>query len=116
MVEFARAGDEFVVPVRTLGRHPNLFVYDPVPLWRLLGSAPWDLIDMHEEPFGLAVAEVLALRWLRNRRVPFVLSSAQNIEKRYPPPFRWLERWSLREPPVPTPATPRPAASSAARV
>jgi glycosyltransferase involved in cell wall biosynthesis len=97
MVEFSRAGDEFVVPVRTLGRHPNLFLYDPRPLWRLLGASNhWDLIDMHEEPFGLAVAEVLFLRRLRASRVPFVFSSAQNIDKRYPPPFRWFERWSLR--------------------
>jgi glycosyltransferase involved in cell wall biosynthesis len=96
MVAFDAAGDTFVVPVRTVGRHPNLFLYDPRPLWRLLGSSPWDLIDMHEEPFGLAVAEVLFLRRLRAPRVPFVVSSAQNIDKRYPPPFRWLERWSLR--------------------
>jgi glycosyltransferase involved in cell wall biosynthesis len=96
MVDFAAAGDEFVVPVRTVGRHPNLFLYDPRPLWRLLGSTQWSLIDMHEEPFGLAVAEVLLLRWLRAPRVPFVVSSAQNIEKRYPPPFRWFERWALR--------------------
>ena len=96
MVTFTAAGDEFAVPVRTLGRHPNLFVFDPRPLWRLLGSAAWDLIDMHEEPFGLAVAEVLLLRRLRSSRVPFIVSSAQNIEKRYPPPFRWFERWSLR--------------------
>jgi glycosyltransferase involved in cell wall biosynthesis len=95
VVEFTSAGDQFVVPVRTLGRHPNLFVYDPRPVWRLLGSTRWDLLDMHEEPFGLAVAEVLVLRWLRARGVPFVLTSAQNIEKRYPPPFRWFERWSL---------------------
>ena len=95
-VEFTADGDEFAVPVRTLGRHPNLFLYDPRPIWRLLGSGRWNLIDMHEEPFGLAVAEVLLLRWLRAPRVPFVVSSAQNIEKRYPPPFRWFERWSLR--------------------
>ncbi len=95
-VDFDPAGDTFTVPVRTFGRHPNLFFYDPVALWRLLGSSEWDLIDMHEEPFGAAVAEVLALRRLRARRVPYVLSSAQNIEKRYPPPFRWLERWALR--------------------
>ena len=84
MVEFSPDGDEFAVPVRTVGRHPNLFVFDPRPLWRLLGTGTWDLIDMHEEPFGLAVAEVLILRWLRKRRTP------------YPPPFRWIERWSLR--------------------
>jgi glycosyltransferase involved in cell wall biosynthesis len=39
---------------------------------------------------------VLALCRLRYLRVPLVLSSAQNIDKRYPPPFRWFERWSLR--------------------
>jgi glycosyltransferase involved in cell wall biosynthesis len=96
MVEFTRAGDDFVVPVRTVGRHPNLFLYDPWPLWKLLGSQEWDLIDLHEEPFGLAVAEVLVLRWLRARGVPFIFSSAQNIDKRYPPPFRWLEQIALR--------------------
>ena len=96
MVEFSPDGDLFAEPVRTVGRHPNLFLYDPRPLWRLLGSGHWDLIDLHEEPFGLAVAEVLFLRWLRAPGVPFIFSSAQNIEKRYPPPFRWLERAALR--------------------
>ncbi len=95
-VAFSADGDGFAVPVRTLGHHPNLFVYDPVALWRILGSANWDLIDMHEEPFGLAVAEVLTLCRLRSYRIPFVVSSAQNIDKRYPPPFRWFERWCLR--------------------
>ncbi len=95
-VDLVPDGDQFVVPVKTFGRHPNLFLYDPRPLWRLLGSGRWDLLDMHEEPFGLAVAEVLLIRWFRARRLPFVVSSAQNIEKRYPPPFRWFERWALR--------------------
>ena len=43
------------------------------------------------------MGELLILRMLRARRVPFVVYSAQNIEKRYPPPFRWFERWCLRE-------------------
>ena len=96
LVAFSADGDDFAVPVRTLGRHPNLFLFDPRPLWRLLGDGRWDLIDMHEEPFGLAVAEVLALRALRARGTPFLVCSAQNLDKRYPPPFRWFERWSLR--------------------
>lgn len=98
VVDLDPEGDEFVVPVKTFGHHPNLFVYDPRPLWRLLAPDRWDLVDLHEEPFGLAVAEVLLLRWLRSPRapkVPFVVSSAQNIEKRYPPPFRWFERAAL---------------------
>ena len=95
LVPFLPSGDDFAVPVRTFGRHPNLFVFDPRPLWRLLGDGRWDLIDLHEEPFGLAVAEVLILRWFRARGTPYLVCSAQNIDKRYPPPFRWLEQWSL---------------------
>ncbi|UIP59983.1 glycosyltransferase [Agromyces marinus] len=89
--------DERVRGVRTLGRHPALFVYDPVPLWRALGER-WDVIDVHEEPFALATAEILLLRALRgrSRRTPVVLYTAQNLRKRYPIPFRWLERWALR--------------------
>ncbi|WP_353814440.1 glycosyltransferase [Agromyces sp. SYSU T00266] len=92
----ARA-DERVRGVRTLGRHPALFVYDPVPLWRALGDEV-DVIDVHEEPFALSTAEILLLRALRPRarRTPVVLYTAQNLRKRYPIPFRWLERWALR--------------------
>ena len=59
-------------------------------------GGPYDVIDIHEEPFALATAEILLLRRLRRQRAPYVLYSAQNIDKRYPPPFRWLERWALR--------------------
>ncbi|GAA3664709.1 glycosyltransferase [Microbacterium marinilacus] len=87
--------DGFVEGVRTVGRHPNAFLYDPRPLWRALGE-PVDVIDLHEEPVSLATAEILLLRWLRRNRAPYVLYSAQNIDKRYPFPFRWLERRALR--------------------
>lgn len=88
---------ERVAGVGTIGRHPALFVYDPRPLWRALGEE-WDVIDVHEEPFALATAELLLLRALRSRarRTPVVLYTAQNLRKRYPIPFRWLERWALR--------------------
>jgi glycosyltransferase involved in cell wall biosynthesis len=94
-VDFSAGADEFAVPVRTFGRHPNAFVFDPRPLWRLLGQQ-WDILDIHEEPCSLATAELLVLRSLRARRIPFVLYSAQNIAKRYPLPFRWIENWALR--------------------
>jgi len=88
---------EDVRGVRTWGRHPALFGYDPRPLWRALGE-PWDVIDIHEEPFALATAEVLLLRALRRQRsgAPYVLYSAQNLDKRLPPPFATLERLALR--------------------
>ncbi len=86
--------------VRTLGSHPALFLYDPVLLWRALGQE-WDVLDVHEEPFALATAEVLLLRRLRavvSRRPapPYLLYSAQNLDKRYPWPFRWFEARALR--------------------
>lgn len=95
-VAFDAEGDSFAVTSATWGGHPNLFLYDPRVIWRLLGEQHWDVIDIHEEPCSLAVAEVLLLRRLRALRVPYVLYSAQNINKRYPPPFRWTERYALR--------------------
>jgi glycosyltransferase involved in cell wall biosynthesis len=94
-VHLEAGADTFVTGVPTLGWHPSVFVFDPRPLWRLLGR-PWDVLDINEEPGSLATAEILLLRWLRRRHEPFLLYSAQNIEKRYPPPFRWIERWALR--------------------
>lgn len=95
MVRLEPRSGEAVAGVATIGRHPALFLYDPRPIWRAMRE-PWDLIDIHEEPFALATAEVLALRWLRARRVPVVLYTAQNLRKRYPPPFHWFERSALR--------------------
>ncbi len=90
-------GDDFVTVARTVGRHPNLFLFDPRPLWRLLAAGELDLVDLHEEPYSLATAEVAVLCWLRVRlgrgaQVPLVVSSAQNVMKRFPLPFRWTER------------------------
>lgn len=95
LVTLVPVDGEQVEPVGRWGKHPALFVYDPRPIWRALGES-WDVIDIHEEPFALATAEVLLLRALRRNRSPFVLYTAQNLWKRYPIPFRWLERSALR--------------------
>ena len=89
-ITLSRGGDDFVAGVRTFGTHPNGFLYDPRPLWRALGQR-FDVIDLHEEPFALATAEILFLRALRRNRTPYILYSAQNIRKRYPIPIRWFE-------------------------
>jgi glycosyltransferase involved in cell wall biosynthesis len=90
------ARDGFVEPARTVGSHPNLFLFDPRPLWKLLGDPTVDLVDIHEEPFSLVMAEVLLLKLLRRNTAPYVVYSAQNLDKDYPPPFRWIERYALR--------------------
>jgi glycosyltransferase involved in cell wall biosynthesis len=88
--------DRFVTGLRTIGRHPNLFAYDPLGLWRALRANEFDVLDIHEEPVSVAAAEAQLVAWVARRRVPFALYSAQNISKRYPIPFRWLERVALR--------------------
>ncbi|MCU0309550.1 MAG: glycosyltransferase [Acidimicrobiales bacterium] len=89
--------DAHVVGARTWGTHPFTFVYDPRPLWRALRSSGAEVIDVHEEPASLAVAEVLVLARLAGHgRTPVCLYCAENTEKRYPWPFRWFERRALR--------------------
>jgi glycosyltransferase involved in cell wall biosynthesis len=95
-VMLERGPDETVVEARTVGHHPYLFAYDPRPIWRTLRSAPFDVIDAHEEPASIAAAEVWLLSRIARRRAPMCLYSAQNIAKRYPVPFRWIERAMLR--------------------
>ncbi|HVM06425.1 MAG TPA: glycosyltransferase family 4 protein [Acidimicrobiales bacterium] len=89
--------DDFVVPVGTMGRHPFRFLYDPRPLRRLLRQTAFDVIDVHEEPASLAVAELRLLRRRYRRSASLLLYSAENIHKRYPFPFRWFERRALAE-------------------
>ncbi|MGC0250074.1 glycosyltransferase [Pseudactinotalea sp. Z1748] len=94
---------EKVRGLATFGSHPALFVYEFRRLWRTLGEG-WDLLDIHEEPYALATAQILFMRTLQqilprfrtNPPSPYMLYSAQNIEKRYPWPFRTLERRALR--------------------
>ena len=89
VVRAAPGGDVpvHVLPVR--GRtHPILFWYSSRALRRLVAEVRPHLIDLHEEPYSLAAA--LALRAAGD--LPVCVYTAQNIHKRYPTPFRQLER------------------------
>ncbi|ATB45468.1 glycosyltransferase family 4 protein [Corallococcus macrosporus] len=68
-------------------RSLHAFLYGPEVRAHLASSA--DLVHAWEEPYVLAGLE-LAL--LTPRRVPFVFCTAQNLSKRYPPPFAQAER------------------------
>ena len=52
----------------------------------------WDLVHCWEEPYVAAAAQIA--RGLAPN-VPLVLATFQNIAKRYPPPFNWIERFSM---------------------
>jgi glycosyltransferase involved in cell wall biosynthesis len=77
--------------------HPILFWYASRAFRRVLREIRPQIVDLHEEPYSLAVAAAL---WAVAREVPHAqvcVYSAQNILKRYPPPVRQLERRALRK-------------------
>jgi hypothetical protein len=86
---------EPVEGVATVGRHPALFLFDPRPLWRALGER-WDVIDLHEEPFALATAEVLLLRAVRARHTPYLLYQRAEPRQALPAALPGAARRALR--------------------
>lgn len=81
-----------VEDVRALfSRSLHGFVYGPELRARLSGGV--DLVHSWEEPYVLAGLEVALLT---PRRVPLVFCTAQNLSKRYPPPFAQAERLVVR--------------------
>jgi phosphatidyl-myo-inositol dimannoside synthase len=53
---------------------------------------PWDLVHCWEEPYVASAAQIARAASLR---VPLVFATFQNILKRYPPPFSWIERSAM---------------------
>lgn len=80
-----------VVPVRGR-RHPILFWYATSALRRILRDFRPDIVDLHEEPYSLAVAAALRAIRLETPEARVCMYTAQNIAKRYPPPFRQIEQ------------------------
>lgn len=81
----------------TAGReHPILFWYRVAAMRHLIRTVRPGIIDLHEEPYSLAVTAALTAATLERTRVPVCLYTAQNILKRYPLPVRLLERRALR--------------------
>jgi phosphatidylinositol alpha-1,6-mannosyltransferase len=59
---------------------------------RALLRRGWDVVHCWEEPYILAGAQLAA--WTP-RDVRLVFATFQNLPKRYPPPFRWTERFAM---------------------
>lgn len=59
---------------------------------RQLLSEPWDLVHCWEEPFIVAGGQV---GWWTPEQTPLVYATFQNLPKRYPPPFAWIERYAM---------------------
>ncbi len=79
-----------VDPIRFNG-HYHLYYY-PTLRQRLAQFRP-DIVHIDEEPYNLATW--LAMRQSRAAGAKTLFFTWQNLERRYPPPFNWLERQVL---------------------
>jgi glycosyltransferase involved in cell wall biosynthesis len=66
---------------------------NPAGLNRLFSDIDPDVLDIHEEPFSVATSQLLMAA---PTGLPTVLYTAQNIDKRFPPPFCSYERRAYR--------------------
>jgi len=85
-------GYQFIVtPIRFNG---NFHLHYYPQFDRLLKQFKPDLVHIDEEPYNLAT--FLALRSAQAIQARTVFFSWQNLNRTYPPPFRWFERYVLR--------------------
>jgi glycosyltransferase involved in cell wall biosynthesis len=63
-------------------------------LGSIVGRTRPDLLHIDEEPYNLATYQAMCLA--RRLSIPACFFSWQNLKRRYPPPFRWIEAYSYR--------------------
>jgi glycosyltransferase involved in cell wall biosynthesis len=78
-----------ILPAYLTGR-TSVFFYGRELAAALRNS--WNVIHCWEEPFILAGGQVA---WWTPRQIPIVFWTGQNIAKRYPPPFSWIEQFCV---------------------
>ena len=81
------------LPVRRPGDVNRHAYVDEAAIARLIRAVEPDVLDVHEEPVSIA-----ARQWLGAAPpgLPVVMYTAQNVDKRYPPPFSGYERRAYR--------------------
>ncbi len=90
--ETGLAGYDLVTTPIVLNGHFHTHFYPR--LGQALAAAQPDLIHVDEEPYNLATWQ--ALRWAARHGRPALFFTWQNLLRRYPPPFGWIERYSYR--------------------
>ncbi len=74
-------------------RPPHLGCFAAGPLRRLFRRERWDIVHAWCEPYVLMGAQVARYS---PASASLIISTFQNIPKRYPPPFNWIERYCMR--------------------
>jgi len=87
-------GDGYNLIVTPLRFNGNFHLHYYPQLDRLLKQLQPDLVHIDEEPYNLAT--FLALRSARRLGAHAIFFSWQNLQRSYPPPFRWFEHYTLQ--------------------
>ena len=88
---YAAGYDLMTTPI-ALNGHFHTHFYPQIG--QALAATRPDLIHVDEEPYNLATWQ--ALRWAARYSRPALFFTWQNLQRRYPPPFSWIERYSYR--------------------
>jgi glycosyltransferase involved in cell wall biosynthesis len=88
----ARRGWKLVVAPLWLNGHFHVHTYPT--LGRLIRQHQPDLVHIDEEPYNLATYH--AMRLARRAGVRALFTTWQNLYRRYPPPFAWMEQYNYR--------------------
>lgn len=75
-----------------LNGHFHAYFYPE--LSRELSQLQPDIVHIDEEPYNLAAWQ--AMRWAVRHDRPALFFTWQNLDRRYPPPFNWMERYNYR--------------------
>lgn len=86
------AGYDLVTTPIALNGHFHTHFYPR--LGQALAAARPDLLHIDEEPYNLATWQ--AMRWAARAGRPALFFTWQNLQRSYPPPFSWIERYNYR--------------------
>jgi len=95
-LEKKRADKYIIFKGKTLFTNHTALSFYVNKLFGLMLKIRPDIIDVYEEPWSLTTLQVLLIKrlFLRDSKVMFY--SAQNINKKYPFFFRWVEQFTFR--------------------
>ncbi len=87
-----RDSDAYQMVVTPIAVNGNFHLFFFPQLGRLLDRFRPDVLHIDEEPYNLAT--FLALAQANRRHIPTVFFTWQNLNRRYPIPFFWMERYA----------------------
>jgi len=85
---------EEICPIEIVPAYKSKYIHIMTYDWKLrdILQQDWDLIHCWEEPYILVGAQVA---YWSQQKTPLIYSTFQNKSKKYPPPFNWIERYSM---------------------